>query len=364
MEAASLGRNISTLNESVFDRLYETHTCSSKMMVASTLECNKAKSTTLGSKTTSTLNEESVFDRLYNSHTASSKLKHRVTPIVIAKDGENSITKSRKNVSRQKPLHASAPARAPPQRPGRDDSLRLNAKPQTTPLSKPPTTSSKLRRRGGPSIISTDVETSSVESRENPSRRQPRAAAPALASPPIALQDDPLLLNVTLRTTLLYHKKYDSTEAFSDISSGLASLNLVQTFAEYEANRMTKRAVSGKVIDALFHRDFPPCDRWEINSCTVEELDPYLFTVEKHATWDWEDNYSVTQAKATIRFGKDEIKVEEYSFFRCWLKFGGKSCKKMYYGFQKKEKDVPSDLPLVSPKMHPSPPRCLGKVVA
>jgi hypothetical protein len=46
------------------------------------------------------------------------------------------------------------------------------------------------------------------------------------------------------------------------------------------------------------------------------------------------------------------------------LKFGGKSCKKMYYGFQKKEKDVSSDLPLVSSKTHPSPPRGLGKVDA
>jgi hypothetical protein len=356
MEAASLGRNMSTLNdpnESVFDRLYKTHTASSNMMFASTLESNKATSKTLESKT-STL-KESVFDRLYKAHTASSKLKCRVMPILIAKDGESSSTKSRKNVSRKQPLHASAPALAPSQPPLRDDSFRLNAKPQTTPLSKPPATSSKIKYRGVPSMISTDIESSSVESRENSSRRKP---------PPIALQDDSLLLNVTLRTTLLYHKKYDSEEAFSDISSRLASLKLVQTFADFEANRMTERAVAGNVIDALFHRDFPPCDRWEITPCTVEELGADLFAVEKHATWDWDDNYSVTQAKATIRFGKDEIKVEEYSFFRCWLKFGGKSCKKMYYGFQNKEKDATSDLPLFSSKTHPSPPRSLGKVDA
>jgi hypothetical protein len=352
---------MSALNdESVSDRLYKAHTASSKMMFASALECNKETSRTLGRKT-STI-KESVFDRLYKAHTVSSKLKCRVLPIVVATNRENPTTKSRTNLSRKQPLHSSAPALSPPQRPLRNDSLRSNAKPQTTPPSKPPTTSSNFKRRRGPAIISPD---SSVKSGENSIRRQPRAAAPALVSPPIArLREDSLLLNVTLRTTLLYHKKYDPETAFSDISDGLPSLNLVQTFAEYEANRLTKEVVAGNVIDALFHRDFPPCDRWEINPCTVEELGPDLFAVEKHATWDWEDNYSVTQAKATIRFGKDEIKVEEYSFFRCWLKFGGKSCKKMYYGFQKKEKDVPSDLPLISSKTHPSPPRVVREVDA
>jgi hypothetical protein len=350
---------MSTLNESVSDRLYKAHTASSKMMFASTLECNK---TTLEcNKTKTSTTKESVFDRLYKAHTASSKLKCKVMPIEVAKNRENSTAKSRKNVIRKQPLYISAPALSPPQRRLKDDSLRSNAKPQTTPPSKPPITSSKLNNRRGPAIISPD---SSVKSRENSSRRQPRSAAPTLASPQISLQDDSLLLNVTLRTTLLYHKKYDPEESFSDISSGLASLNLVQPFVEYEANRVTKQVVAGNVIDALFHRDFPPCDRWEINPCTVEELGPDLFAVEKNATWDWEDNYSVTQSKARIRFGKDEIKVEEYSFFRCWLKFGGKSCKKMYYGFQKKEKDVSSDLPLVSSKTHPSPPRGLGKVDA
>lgn len=428
MEAASLGRNcnnMSTLNESVSVRLYKKHTASSKLMFASTLECNKAPSKPLGMKT-STL-KESVFDRLYKAHTASSKAKCRVMPLVVpvVKDGEDATPRGRKNVRRKRPLHTSAPALAPPQCRLQDDSLRSNSKPRTTPPSnlKPPATSSNFKCRSGPSIISPD---SSVESpphlnakprKTPPSKLKPpatslkfkcrsgpsifspgfsvespprlnakprtippsklkppatslkfkRKSGPSIISPdspPIPLQDDLLLLNATLRTTLLYHKKYDPETELSDITSGLASLKLVQTFAEYEASRMTKLAVAGKVIDALFHRDFPPCDRWEINSCTVEELSPDLFAVEKHATWDWEDNYSVTQAKATIRFGNDEIKVEEYSFFRCWLKFGGKSCKKMYYGFQKKEKDVPSDLPMVSYKTHPSPPRSVGKVDA
>jgi hypothetical protein len=407
MEAVSIGRNTSALNESVFERLYKARTFSSKMMFASNLECSKATSPTLRSKT-STLNE-SVFERLYKAHTVSSKLKCRALPRL------NSTTKDRKNVSRQHPLHAVAPAFSPSQRPLRDDSLRLSVDPQTTPLSKPHPTSSKLEYRGRPSIVSPDAEKSSANSRENSSRRnanpqttplskppatssemkcvkcrgrpsivspdvkkssaksrrQSRAVAPALASSPTALKDDSLPLNVTLRTTLLYQKKYDTTAAFSDISSGLASLNLVQTFVEYEANQITNRAVAANVISALFHRDFPPCDRWEINPSTVEELGPDLFAVEKNATWEWGDNYSVTQAKATIRFGKDEIKVEEYSFFRCWLKIGGKSSKKMYYGFQKKEKDVSSDLPLLvsfkkhhSPRDLPSSPTGLGKIAA
>jgi hypothetical protein len=348
---------MSILNdESVPNRLCKAHTGSSKIMLASALERNEVASKTLARKTST----ESVFERLYKAHTVSSKLKCRVMPVVVAKDRENPTTKRHRIVRRKQPLQTSAAAISPPQRRLPDDSLRSSAKPQTTPPSKPSTTSSTFKRRTRPSIVSPD---SSVKSRENASRIQPRAAAPVPASPPIALRDDSLLLNAThLRTTLLYHKKYDPEQAFSDISSTLASLKLIQSFAEYEANRTTKEVVAGAVINALFHRDFPPSDRWEINPCTVEELGPDLFAVEMHATWDWEDNYSVTQAKATIRFGKDEIKVEEYSFFRCWLKFGGKSCKKMYYGFQKKEKDVSPDQPLVSSRTHPSPPRGVGKV--
>jgi hypothetical protein len=388
MEAATLGRNNTTSKKSVSVRLYKTQNASSKLNYreGSTLTSKDGETSTaesrknvsrrrqpplhaLGCRIPSS--RQAVFDRLYNAHTISSRLKCRERSTITAKDGETSTAESRKKVSRrrQPPLHAPAPALAPPPLRFRDDSQRLSVKPRKIPLYKPPVASSKLKCEDLPLsvkprkitlykppaassellcedlplLIATDGETSSVESDEKLSRRKSRASTPELADTAPALRDDSQLLNVNLRTTLLYNKKYDPEATFLDISSALASLNLIQTIVDYEANRLTERQVAGNIINALFTRDFPPCKRWEINPFTAEELDVGVFAVEKHATWDWQENYSVTQAKAVIRFGEDEIRVEEYSFFRCWLKFGGKSCKKMFYGFQKKEKDAPMD---------------------
>lgn len=223
---------------------------------------------------------ETVFDRLYKSHTVSSKLKsrdHETTPmpsILASKTGRHQA--ANKNVSKQS-LHSSARAVTP----------------------SPPRFKKSARIRPWEQHV---------------------------------------------RTSLRCSKKYHS-EMFEDLSP--RDLKLVIPLAEYEASRMTREQVAGRIIQALFTQDFPHATgggplstskRWEIAPTTVKAVDETLFAVEKNATWDWEANYSVSQATATIRFvpERDEILVEDYSFFRCWLKHNGKECKRMYYGYQKK----------------------------
>lgn len=254
---------------------------------------------------------ESVFDRLYKTHTISSKLKRRGVSTI-----KNKTLGKYENVRQanyNKPLHS--------------------------------TLGQKFDATIGSIHFSRTLK---YESRQH--SVVPKATAPTLA-PPLPEDNDASAWNIAIHTSLRLCKKYDDSYTFTDLSP--SNLKLVPWLAKYEAEELTKQQVAASIINAIFTRDFPhdtgggggvggSMRRWEVAASTARELDDCLYAVEKHATWDWGD-YSVSQATATIRFEGDTISVEEYSFFRCWLKSnGGTELKRMYYGYKKDSKGYES----------------------
>lgn len=124
---------------------------------------------------------------------------------------------------------------------------------------------------------------------------------------------------------LLCSSRYSPNDGYTTLSP--SALGLGATLISYESGKLTAREVAHSIIEALFKRDFMPRKHWDIDSATValrsnegdttSGEDGEAFDVEKNATWDWKDIYSVASAKGIVRFvtGKTEIRVENYSYY-------------------------------------------------
>ena len=106
----------------------------------------------------------------------------------------------------------------------------------------------------------------------------------------------------------------------------------------FELGTLTERQLAYEMISQLFDRDFMPGRHWDIDSATVSEMsgtcprtsqdiDEYVnfskaqdmvwFVVEKQATWDHKDIYSVASARAIIKMSHQLriVLVDEYSYY-------------------------------------------------
>ena len=148
--------------------------------------------------------------------------------------------------------------------------------------------------------------------------------------------DDALFASLSPTNILLYER--DKPHAKPIILS-CRSLNISQNDLRQATTRAGQERIAYAVIEALFQRDFRPGKRWDIDGATVTALPVpetetnsvfALFEVEKSATWDWKDIYSVAQAKGRIRFSSTTaaatavpaspassltIIVEDYSYY-------------------------------------------------
>jgi hypothetical protein len=103
---------------------------------------------------------------------------------------------------------------------------------------------------------------------------------------------------------------------------------------DFELGALTKRQLAYEIISQLFNRDFMPGRHWDIDSATVSEMsetsqdldddvdfanakDTVCFLVEKQATWDHKDIYSVASAKAIIKISHQLriVLIDEYSYY-------------------------------------------------
>ena len=118
-----------------------------------------------------------------------------------------------------------------------------------------------------------------------------------------------------------YHPEYGLEEHYPE------DLYLVDSLLAFEEGAISKQELSVLVIEALFERDFEDGEHWEIDAGTARDLEDdeggggdlqgCAFVVKRQARLDWNDLYSVAAAKGTIIISaeKDEIKVENYSYF-------------------------------------------------
>lgn len=118
-----------------------------------------------------------------------------------------------------------------------------------------------------------------------------------------------------------YHPEYGLEELYPE------DLDLVDSLTAFEEGAISNQEVAVLVIEALFERDFENGDHWEIDQGTARDLEEdeggggdlegCAFVVKRQARLDWNDLYSVAAAKGTIIISseKDEIKVENYSYF-------------------------------------------------
>mmetsp|Transcript_5862 Transcript_5862/g.16491 ORF Transcript_5862/g.16491 Transcript_5862/m.16491 type:complete len:238 (+) Transcript_5862:126-839(+) len=108
---------------------------------------------------------------------------------------------------------------------------------------------------------------------------------------------------------------------------------------EFESETISERQLAIVVIEALFHRDFMPGRYWDVESATVSEIsdtttrsrsrdddddgsakgeeDACAYSVEKEATWDHKDIYSVASAKGIVTISRQSrsIFIDEYSYY-------------------------------------------------
>ena len=121
----------------------------------------------------------------------------------------------------------------------------------------------------------------------------------------------------SIRTKLCCSSKYSPEQGFTDLSISLLGIALV--IKQYEKEQVSTNFVASSIIESLFKRDFTPGRHWEEEPAFVRATNgkDLVFEVEKSATWDWKDIYSVASAKACIRFLPDqhEIQVENYSYY-------------------------------------------------
>ena len=92
----------------------------------------------------------------------------------------------------------------------------------------------------------------------------------------------------------------------------------------YHAGKISAHALAIDIINALFYRDFMPGTHWEIGAAVAEAKDTHVdkegvshevFEVEKEAIWDWKDIYSAATAKGVIKLSKEDVHVDEYSYY-------------------------------------------------
>lgn len=118
-----------------------------------------------------------------------------------------------------------------------------------------------------------------------------------------------------------YHPEYGLEELYPE------DLYLVDSLAAFEEGAISNQELAVLIIEALFERDFENGEHWDIDNGTARDLEEdeggggdlqgCAFVVKRQARLDWNDLYSVAAAKGTIIISteKDEIKVENYSYF-------------------------------------------------
>ena len=123
-------------------------------------------------------------------------------------------------------------------------------------------------------------------------------------------------IELALKTRLFCSSKYHPKSGFSQLS--VHGLHLHSAFQDYEKGSLSPGVLAGRIIEALFFRDFMDGKRWDIDSPVVEEMEAgVLYQASKEATWDWKDIYSVATAKGKVRFSleENEIRVVDYSYY-------------------------------------------------
>lgn len=114
----------------------------------------------------------------------------------------------------------------------------------------------------------------------------------------------------------------------------LGALPIRKAAHDFELGTLTERQLAYEIISQLFNRDFMSGRHWDIDSATVSETsgksqdrdedgnfskakDMVWFVVEKQATWDHKDIYSVASAKAIIKISHQLriVLVDEYSYY-------------------------------------------------
>jgi hypothetical protein len=95
-----------------------------------------------------------------------------------------------------------------------------------------------------------------------------------------------------------------------------------QSFCEYESGGMDPEQIAKEIIVALFKKDFPSGRHWALHE---PELGTKVkggaqggtaYPVSMSATYDWEDAYRVAHCRGVVRFkrAQKEIRVENYTY--------------------------------------------------
>ncbi|CAJ1936505.1 unnamed protein product [Cylindrotheca closterium] len=107
------------------------------------------------------------------------------------------------------------------------------------------------------------------------------------------------------------------------------SLKLSAELHSFDQGEMDARRFACHLIAALFRRDHMAGRHWDYDAPSANPITEsgaeennsnntiQRFKVEREATWDWKDIYSVATAKGTISFNTEtnEIRLEDYSYY-------------------------------------------------
>ena len=312
--------NSSTTDEldSSFDRLYSTETESSRQkkqlfnksevdsvspttlkslstvisdygqgnLSAESLAVRSPTKTTLHYSSTSSEMDSSLFDRLYSTETASSRQKKQ--------SNRTSVGTPFSKTLRQDNVVGTAPdKRSPfPRKKSTPTPLKIDVPKavKTTPTSqtKPTLLLSKSEANSFSPIVLKGIST--VISKYEQDTLLPES---------LAVRSSPT------KTTLLYNSTSDELDSFSPITlPGLST-----AISEYEQGTLSAKSVAGRIIEALFYRDYSGCN--SENPIQVTQVDAGVFDVSQESNCQDSVAYS---AKARIRFGTHEVRIEDGTY--------------------------------------------------
>jgi hypothetical protein len=249
----------------------------------------------------------SVFDRLYKSHTVSSRSHCISSRAMHSPKVLSNLRKASPNIDK--------------------DLQVFNRLTISDSKSKRVSTPHKIKRSAlGSSIFSTPSPKQSAYLLTAPRTAPSLSSSGASMATPTTLakrrmaryEFSPRMKPVT---KLYFFSKFHPGVGLELVEPISLGYTFFQAFCEYESGGMDAPTIAKEIIVAFFKKDFPMGRHWELHEPIVGDkvqgkttAAGTVYPVSMSATYDWEDAYRVAHAKGVVRFRRahKEIRIENY----------------------------------------------------
>lgn len=234
-----------------------------------------------------------VFDRLYQSHTASSRAKRQANAERVSSSSSSSAK-----------AKATTYPRSPAASAGTTATSTTSSSPSSPALSTTSTVGAGQATASGGAATGSATDDENAEDGDGDDR-DPHAAT-------------------TDRGVRLELREKGKSSDFHEMDPKSLS-GIQRVLRDYASGGTSEKQVAVALTEALWVRDFSPGKHWDIDGTSVREIKPgemddtpdgsSCWTIEKSATWDWKDIYSVARVEGRVRFLPFVVRVEDYLYY-------------------------------------------------